>query len=266
MQNVVNFLLDYYLWILGVLAIVIITTIGFLADSKQKRKKKSSENFDEVKTVEPLPSVNTVEGNPVSNLDNVSNVKNAGVDIPLSNINANLNNVEQPTNLNGGGVVSDVNNSSQLLSQQTPHFEPKDVNVPTASTNVNNVMGPRPVNAVPINQSMRPQPVMQQPVQNVQMQQPVNQFQNVTPVQNYNNLNMGQPVGNIQNSGMAVNRTIQQTPVMSNPTVVSNMQQPVMQQPVQNSEVKPSSTPNVGINFVTGNSNGLANNEDMWKL
>ena len=39
MNNFVQFLLDYYVWILVVLGVMIITIIGFLVDSKQKRKK-----------------------------------------------------------------------------------------------------------------------------------------------------------------------------------------------------------------------------------
>ena len=56
MDNFVNFLLDYYPYILGVLGIIIVTIIGYLADSKKKREKKlnNTDNTvkEEVKTTE----------------------------------------------------------------------------------------------------------------------------------------------------------------------------------------------------------------------
>ena len=40
MQVVVDFLLEYYVWILVVLVILLITVIGFLADTKKKKKMR----------------------------------------------------------------------------------------------------------------------------------------------------------------------------------------------------------------------------------
>ena len=42
MQAIVDFLLEYYVWVLIVLVILLITVVGFLADTK--RKKKLREN------------------------------------------------------------------------------------------------------------------------------------------------------------------------------------------------------------------------------
>ena len=38
MEAVLNFLLEYFYWILGVLVVLLITVIGFLADTKRKKK------------------------------------------------------------------------------------------------------------------------------------------------------------------------------------------------------------------------------------
>lgn len=38
MQIVVDFLLEYYVWVLVVLVILLITVIGFLADSKKRKE------------------------------------------------------------------------------------------------------------------------------------------------------------------------------------------------------------------------------------
>ena len=41
MKIVVDFLLEYYVWVLVVLVILLITVIGFLADSKKKKRISS---------------------------------------------------------------------------------------------------------------------------------------------------------------------------------------------------------------------------------
>ena len=40
MQAVLDFLLEYYVWVLAVLVILLITVIGFLADTKRKKKMR----------------------------------------------------------------------------------------------------------------------------------------------------------------------------------------------------------------------------------
>jgi len=311
MDNFVNFLLDYYPWILGVLAIIIITIIGFLVDSRQKRKKKEKENvLNEVKTVEPLPEVNAQDATPVvdaktqtipTNNDNV-----IGVDTTSNVINQSQN-IEQ---INGTQVSSENvlpqpenNNQNLSLSEQKPHFEPREVPMPNKPVEPENiVIEPQPVNAVPINQSIPVQqvqnnmaeqvnPVMyQQPqnlssmtqnYQNVQgintmpnqsnMQQPMYQYPNnniAQPQMAYNNINTNQPV-NYQNTiAPTPIPTPQQQPVGTIPNTQA-YQMPTT--PIQNQQptVNPTpqqNTPNIGINFVTGANASNVENDDTWKL
>lgn len=120
MDKFVNFLLDYYLWILGVLVILIITIIGFLVDSKQKRKKRESEV-----TVKELPKE---EVNSVINEQNEAVLKDNTLD---SNIN--YNNSLDKQSVQNSDVLKENNNGIEavnLLSNQKPHIEPREVNIP----------------------------------------------------------------------------------------------------------------------------------------
>lgn len=296
MNNVVNFLLDYYKWILVVLGVVIVTIIGFLVDSKQKRKKSVgvvNDSLSEVKTVEPLP-----EEKKVTQVDN--NVSN-----PISNANNISENIAE--NVQNGSLkieekVNEVDVQNLSLSEQKPHFESREVNIPSRVNNESIVSAPKPVNAVSINQGT-PKPVMR-PSSKMNNTQYRYQTPNYGPVPSINQngqfvsngTNFRQPVNhvNVQNAyqnGM-INNTI------SNNS--SNIKQPVsyqnysnQPQGYQNSQYINSvsngmsnqqfSTPtknvlsnnnngqpvvtdqNVGINFVTGVQNGN-NDNDTWQL
>lgn len=285
MNNVFNFLLDYYVWILVVLAVIIITIIGFLVDSKQKRRKKETEQsggLNEVKTVEPLP-------NDAEKLD-------VGMHDGLSNY-SQLQTVQQP--------IQNVVNSSNLTSNnQVPHIDSNNVSLykqnDVVSNNVVNT-GPRPVATVPINQNMQQNRSSVSQVPNAQYGYQVNNTgtyasygnnvnsynnsQNITQVgqtvmnnnnvsnmtSNYNSVNQTNPSQNammqpniIQNSGAAnsvnsLNQNIKmpQNTVNSSVGVTNNSQ---LSSQVQNV----STTPGIGINFVTGYSGN--SEDDTWKL
>lgn len=243
MNNFVNFLLEYYVWILVVLGIIIVTIIGFLVDSKQKRKKKEKvlQGASEVKTVEPLNELNTpnsvpvvdakTQVAPVSNNDLGQTTVNSNVAQTLSNTQPVVpNNVNEP-----------VNNSEkiQTLSEQKPHFEPREANIPNPTNlqpnSISNVVAPKPVSAVSINQqpvmptnqvSVQPNnqistnPVVNQPVSSPMYGQVSNVAPtNVSSVQPLNNQPSIQPVtannGVVNDQGVSsynsVNPTIQNT-------------------------------------------------------
>lgn len=128
MDKLLNFLLDYYLWILGVLVIIIITIIGFLVDSKQKRKKKeSSIKATDVGEVKTVTEVETPKNDVVLDTNNV--------------VQESINNVSDNVNTNSDGVNKVIENSTSsknldLLSNQTPHFEPREVNIPNVNKNM----------------------------------------------------------------------------------------------------------------------------------
>lgn len=282
MEKVVDFLLDYYVWILGVLGIAIITTIGVIADIK-KKKNKSNENekISEVKTTEPLPEVANTQ-NVLGTVDDNLNVNN---NVGVNNLNENLQ-----TNLNINSSlepndVSNSNNNNKLLSQQKPQIEPRNVVMqqqPIVNDNV--IPAPKPVYATPINQPIQQQPVMQPSYgmqqannyQNMQTTKPlgaqngyynnpsVGQTTMVMPQQNVSlqsqsfNSNMVNPnVGSVPNGN-----NLQGIPVQPQP-VIPNLQQ--MQQPQVN-EQKSDVTNTVGLNFVTSENNAPSQTDDTWQL
>lgn len=261
MDNLVNFLLEYYVWILGVLIIIIITIIGFLVDTKQKRKKKEKENVVNEKENSVTTVDTNVSGQPqgltsqnaqvAQTLPNISNVSPVSSPLPNNSVNTTT------TPLDNSQTQSVVSNST-LLNEQKPHFEPQPVansfqggvNQFAQNTSFNqsiNSSVPKPVNAVSINQPSS---------QNV-----------VTPQNNMQN-NVSTPV----NTQSSYNSNIQ-TPVNNGVVAHQNLQvssQPVMQaQPTLNANSAPSqpvstAVPNAGISFVTGSSNN--SNDDIWKL
>jgi len=294
MDNVINFLLEYYIWILVILGVAIITVIGFLVDSNQKRKSKEKEknNLSEVKTVEPLPE--TDEEKNINTVD-VNNEKMIMDDNAFINEIKEQAKIEQIVNDNSKEIIEKIDNTQNnveqqlALSEQKPHFEPREVNIPTPSLkeSESNIIAPKPVNTVHINN-----PVQQQAYQNVapvmaQMAQPMQQqaYQNVAPVM----AQMTQPT-----QQQAYQNVASVTPQMAQPTqqqvyqnvasVTPQMAQPMQQQTYQNvAPVKPQvnepeiqhiqqqsneesqqnvTTPGIGINFVTGNNS----NDDTWTL
>lgn len=308
MNNFVQFLLDYYVWILVVLGVMIITIIGFLVDSKQKRKKKEKEESNipsEVKTVEPLPETTTQEVAPVMEAKNepvpavVDNVIGGnGVYTNPQTVNSAV--VQQPAQPIANSNVSTVQNASTqnvnpnlTLGEQKPHFEPREVPMPTQNNmSVNpQVVSPQPVKAVSINQPIAnntmPQqvnPQMVKPVQPAYVNtQNVNQV-NSQPVQQMpqNSQNVAQNKVNYANQQPVANPSIPRPvpgvvptqPVGTIPkaqvtqipaTPVQNVQSVSPAQPV----IKPQptvTTPNIGISFVTGEANENNQNDDTWKL
>lgn len=289
MDAFVKFLLDYYIWILAVIGISIVTVIGFLVDSKQKRKKKEEavlKNSTEVKTTEDL--VNTQDNlslNTPVNVQDTTSVNNV--------LGGDGNYITEPTTKEQVPVSNTVVSDGLSLSAQTPQFAPREVNVPVnqpqnevVSSNVGQVIPPKPVNAVPINQLVQPTPVNVTSVNQGVQPAPVN----VAPVSQSVNM-FQQPLNNQIQQNVASSPVVEQPAVMSQAnvypsmaqnTVVSNVQQSSLNnQGVATSVVQPTmplntsvpqtsvqaqqvnQVPNVGISFVTGEDN---TNNDTWKL
>lgn len=232
----IEFLLDYYIWILVVLGIIIITIIGFLVDSKQKRKKKEGKvnPTNEVKTVEPLPNVSVQEATPVVDAKNqpvpttTDNVIGENV-VPNNNIVTSQTqqypNVTQSIQTNPTNIVSQPENSvSQgiALSEQKPHFEPREINIPSQPqmANDNVVAEPRPINPVYINQ-----PIAQQSMQQSYQQGFAQQTSSVQNPQQGQNL---QQASSVVPNGQNVN-------TMTGYTNVQAM--PQQMQPIQNNQM-----------------------------
>ena len=312
MDKIVEFLLDYYIWILAVLGIAIVTVIGFLVDSKQKRKKNAKEKkvenpVEEVKTVEPLPDVNVQNAVPIVEAKNqpvptvVDNV--IGGDGTYVNSVNNNQQIQQAQSVSASNIGNSSLNNIQTLNEQKPHFEPQNITIPASNGNgiVNNmnnqVVTPKPVNAVSINQpvqNQQPQTINAVPF-NQTIQRPVNYNNQLPPQQvnlqssvvvpNYQNTNMQvvqpqmpkpQPMANVNNQQVSnINQmSMQSKPIASQvshpqvqPAVVNNFKEPIgnMQQSnVTNQQV--TSPPNIGISFVTGENGNTNNNGDNWHL
>lgn len=292
MDNLVKFLLEYYIWILIVLGIVIVTIIGFLVDSKQKRKKKEESLISsEVKTVEPLPEVNNQDSAPI--VDSVNQPVPETTDSLLGENNA-INNFVQPQTEQQlqqqpvNAIKShDSNNQNISLSEQMPHFDSSNVN-PVYNASVDNIVEvPKPVNPVSISQPIGNTTMQYQHAQNVQptvySQMPSGINQQSTnnmmqqPQQNmYSGQVATQNIGNYSNN---YQQPIQQQAVQNvQPTMYSQLvnygqvtQQPqsnVVQQPQTVAQPAPSiplASPNMGMNFVT-DENTKPSNDDTWEL
>lgn len=292
MNGFINFLLNYYGWILAVLGISIVTIIGFLVDSKQKRKKKETlenKNSDEVKTVEPMPEVDNKNAVPV--VDAKTQSIPTTIDNVIGGDGTYVNEQSQPVqrfeqvqsmqpvqpnqvlNNANNGIKTPVTNNQDIptLNDQKPHFEPREVSIPSpASTsmtnNYNGVVAPKPVNAVPINQvGMQSQGQTMNSQVNTSVVN-ASQIANQTPVsvQPVQNMQVAQPqVKSIQNIPNQMPAPGVSQPVSPIPNVAPASPSAAVVNPQPVSEPQVSSTPNVGINFVTGD---VPQNEDMWKL
>lgn len=237
MDKLLNFLLDYYLWILGVLVIIIITIIGFLVDSKQKRKKKeSSIKATDVGEVKTVTEVETPKNDVVLDTNNV--------------VQESINNVSDNVNTNSDGVNKVIENSTSsknldLLSNQTPHFEPREVNIPNVNKNmeVNNglnaVTNANTSNATIVQAQQSINPISSNNVNTNGMY-----YNNASmPVQEVKNYNEPEVINSTSNYGQNVYQGVNMVPnnnmvytnnVMPNATLREVVPQPVQAVPINN--------------------------------
>ena len=151
-MSFVDFLLKYYVWILGVLVVLIITVIGFLADARSKKKKalkieNNAGNVQEQGAVIPQP------------------VQEQSIMQPeVNNLNSGINEMVSPVgdlNLNSNPIM----NNSQMetpVQPVMPTVEPVMSNVaPQMETPVQPVMP----TVEPVMSNVAPQ--METPVQPV---------------------------------------------------------------------------------------------------
>ena len=252
METVVEFLLEYYIWILAVLVILLITVIGFLVDTNKKKKLRNK--------VEENESNNNVGENMVNQYPDFNN-ENLNMDINQNNMmsnnfnmegnlnnnmmnnnlnmesNLNTNMINQPSNIyndqninqiqNMNAQMNNFNNSIQSqgnndtffvpASEQTPTFAPREVSIPT----------PAPV---------EPTPIMNNNVEtvngwdNVPSQPATMVMPNVTPAV--------EPMLNVNNNVENSNQGIMQTPIVE--PAISPVVEPV---PTVEPTVMPNVTP-----------------------
>ena len=286
MDNFVNFLLDYYPYILGVLGIIIVTIIGYLADSKKKREKKlnntdntvKSETKKEVKeevkttenatpimeavnevakpdTTEQINNVVSTPNNEVVNTQPVNNIQN---NVPLNSTVPQTSNVTEPVNNQVPNVVS-TNPVNQVVQ-------------PNVQANVVNSVPVQNVQQVPYTV---PNQMPQQVVQPVSTMSPVNQTvqstnqveQPVVP-QPINAVNLNQMVNGqttYPNQGYAMPQAIPQ--LMPNQQVVQTPVTPMPNVESASAATPVNTAPIAGLNFVTGKTPETEKDEEeVWKL
>ena len=120
MQAVLDFLLEYFYWILGVLVVLLITVIGFLADTKKKKKlRDKNSNVEANNSNGELNNMNMGGMNMNNDLNNMnmgmdnnmmSNGMNVMPNMGVNNLNG-MNSVAPDTNIgvNNMNAMPDVN-------------------------------------------------------------------------------------------------------------------------------------------------------------
>ena len=151
-MSFVDFLLKYYVWILGVLVVLIITVIGFLADARSKKKKALK-----------------VENNASNNAGNVeNNMQEQGAVIPqpvqeqsimqpeINNLNSGINEMVSPVgdlNLNSNPTM----NNSQMETPVQPVMPTVEPVMPNVAPQMETPVQPVMPTAEPVMPNVAPQ-------------------------------------------------------------------------------------------------------------
>ena len=267
MENIVNFLTENYFWIMAVLIIGIVTTIGFLADVRSKsRKPKKQKNVQEQEMVANAP-VNQEMGAPAMTMaqPQVNQEELARVNLSNSQVVMENPNVSQPTNPYGNSLdFANQNIPVQPVENIIPQAEPVMVN-PTSMPSANEIgMGVnQPVEPIP---TVNPNMVnMTNPtvVPNYNMQQMnVNPVESVPPVQVQPVMPTAEPQPVVQPSYTIPSQPVTQQPVAPQPVNVTPMMSQNMYQPQPNVGMQP--TENQTVNPQP--SNPTTNENQFWKL
>ena len=212
-MSFVEFLLEYYVYILIVLVLMIITIIGFLADKRDKKKKKSKKDANVGDNVSVNANNTNVGGNVSQPMENIAptplqpqnldvNMNNANMNTAInSNVNPNMgmnsgissqNIMEQPLIredvpnqvASTPDTNSDVNSLGyKPLDEQKPKIAPRPVEIPSENamgnvdSNLGNVGVTPNVNPTPtpVAPNMNQTPVMEQSTMSVNPTSTVNQ-------------------------------------------------------------------------------------------
>lgn len=226
-MSFVEFLLEYYIYILAVLIILIVGVIGFLVDSKNKEKKQMINNIEtnnsgSIAGNVGMSNVNSVVDGGVTNgvAQNFSNQAGNGLSLngmAFNNVDVNSNNVN--SNI---GSVTGVDSGMNIVQNMEPVMANNNVNtMPENNFNVvnnmnNEISGIREVQSDLSNMSVNQQPVMNDNfgigmVNNQGVDNMVNNMQAVQPLVS----NIGSVQTPIMPSGVGVE--------MSNNSMINNV-------------------------------------------
>ena len=127
-MSFVNFLLEYYIYILVVIIILIVGVIGFLADARHKNKAVDKENNVQTNNVNQQPNNNNIVNEQQNQTINSLN-KNT-TDINSSNELNNLQDsmIQEPSPVNSVNLANNSNleNSENIVKILTEKTEGKD--------------------------------------------------------------------------------------------------------------------------------------------
>ena len=205
-MSFVEFLIEYYVYILIVLVLMIITIIGFLADKRDKKKKKGKKDANVSDNVGVNANNTNVGGDGAQPMGNIAPTplqpQNLDVNMNNANMNTAINsNVNPNMGMNSGiasqnipeqplireevpnQVASTTDTSSDVnslgykpLDEQKPKIAPRPVEIPSENamgsvdSNLGNV-GVTPIvnptpTPTPVAPNMNQTPVMEQPTIN----------------------------------------------------------------------------------------------------
>lgn len=154
MQAVLDFLMEYFYWILGVLVILLITVIGFLADTKRKKKLRDRNSGENTNNSSQDFNVNMGGMNMNNDLNNVNmgmdnNMMNGMNTMPNMGMN-DLNNITPDMNM-GVNNLNTVPNTNLNMMNNEPINMPNQMEKNTMSS-VNEIPT-TPVESAPSNDS-----------------------------------------------------------------------------------------------------------------
>lgn len=243
MDVVVDFLLEYYVWVLVVLVILIITVIGFLVDTKKKKKlrEKSDNNLNQQGQTMGTNNMNGMVQNP----NMMDPMMNQNMNNNLDGFNDAMFNPNPPSfdmNMNQG-----INTFEPMMNQAMNN------NLGNNMMNQNNIPVQNqtlPNNFVNTNNQMEPNVLSQNNMIN----------QNITPNNNINNsdaffvpTSQQSPV--FESKEVVIPKPVETAPLMgSTPTPVI---EPIPVQPAN-----PNTIPNQNMNMVNGNIGTIPNMMD----
>lgn len=143
MENVMNFLAEYYIWFFVAAIVLCFALIGFIIDSKKKQKGEVKNN-----TLDSTPEISI----PVNNTMDMNNGLENTVTKTESASNMTENN--EPLNMDATMEINDIpiNNTPNVVSMEnnnnvvnnTPVMEPNKTETPTVTTEAQ-------TNAIPVN-------------------------------------------------------------------------------------------------------------------
>lgn len=244
MQIVIDFLLEYYVWVLVILGILLITVIGFLADSKKKKKmrdKVNNENTD-------------VNLNNMNQYPDFNNMNMNGSDLNMNNgfnMSSNLNNNMLGGDFNTAVPDNNLNNNFNMMNQNVNGMQNNDINMMNQGTN--NMSGV----------SMMNQNINSMPSQNVnnftnEVNQGMNNFNsnmnmgvnNTTPVNNNGSdtaffVPASEQTPKFEPREVVIPKPVEATPIMNDSTnVVNSWENPV---PTANNTVNQVAEPTIPV-------------------